>query len=107
MIGNILAAVAGSAASAILGGGGRSSQRLPQFDRRPARFRNRVENVMEPDTKAWKNYQKNLLRLVQFKHLSSVTRRCLTLLTLMLVRQGLYHPVVSVDIITKVSYATQ
>jgi hypothetical protein len=26
---------------------------------------------------------------------------------LMLVRQGLYHPVVSVDIITKVSYATQ
>jgi hypothetical protein len=39
MIGNILAAVAGSAASAILGGGGRSSQRLPQFDRRPARFR--------------------------------------------------------------------
>jgi hypothetical protein len=50
MIGNILAAVAGSAASAILGGGGRSSQRLPQFDRRPARFRNRVENVMVPDT---------------------------------------------------------
>jgi hypothetical protein len=29
------------------------------------------------------------------------------LLTLMLVRQGLYHPVVSVDKITKVSYATQ
>jgi len=51
MIGNILAAVAGSAASAILGGGGRSSQRLPQFNRSPARFRNRVENVMEPDTR--------------------------------------------------------
>ena len=52
MIGNILAAVAGSAASAILGGdgGGRSSQRLPQFNRRPAPFRRRVENVMEPDT---------------------------------------------------------
>jgi hypothetical protein len=51
MIGNILAAVAGSATSAILGGGGRSSQRLPQFDRRPAPFRRRVENVMEPGTK--------------------------------------------------------
>ena len=51
MIGNILAAVAGSATSAILGGGGRSSQRLPQFDRRPARFRNRVEDVMVPDTR--------------------------------------------------------
>ena len=51
MIGNILAAVAGSAASAILGGGGRSSQRLPQFNRTPARFRRGVEDVMEPDTK--------------------------------------------------------
>ena len=51
MIGNILAAVAGSAASAILGGGGGSSQRLPQFNRTPARFRRGVENVMEPDTK--------------------------------------------------------
>ena len=53
MIGDILTAVAGSAASAILGGGrsGRSSQRLPQFDRRPARFRRGVENVMEPDTR--------------------------------------------------------
>jgi hypothetical protein len=51
MIGNILAAVAGSAASSILGGGGRSSQRLPQFNRRPAPFRRRVENVMEPDTR--------------------------------------------------------
>jgi hypothetical protein len=50
MIGSIIASVAGSAASSILGGGGRSSQRLPQFNRTPAKFRNRVENVMQPDT---------------------------------------------------------
>jgi hypothetical protein len=51
MIGNILAAVVGSAASSIFGGGSKSSQTLPaKFDRRPARFRNRVEDVMVPDT---------------------------------------------------------
>ena len=52
MIGSIIAAVAGSAASSILGGGSRRSQTLPaKFDRRPARFRRNVENVMEPDTR--------------------------------------------------------
>jgi hypothetical protein len=48
----IFASVAGSAASSILGGGSSRSQTLPaKFDRSPARFRNRVENVMEPDTR--------------------------------------------------------
>jgi len=52
MIGSIIASVAGSAASSILGGGSRRSQTLPtKFDRSPARFRRSVENVMEPDTK--------------------------------------------------------
>jgi hypothetical protein len=104
----IFASVAGSAVSSLLGGGSRSQTLPAKFNRRPAPFRRRVENVMEPDTQGFgKNYQKNPLPLVQFKRLSSVTRRCLMLLTLMLVRRGLYNPVVSVDIITKVSYATQ
>jgi hypothetical protein len=52
MIGNIFASVAVAAASSIFGGGSRSSQRLPaKFNRRPAPFRRRVENVMEPDTR--------------------------------------------------------
>lgn len=51
MIGNIIASVASTAVSGLLGGGGKSSQRLPQFNRRPARFRRNVENVMEPDTR--------------------------------------------------------
>ena len=52
MIGSIIASVAGSAASSILGGGSRRQQTLPaQFSTRQARFRNRVENVMEPDTR--------------------------------------------------------
>jgi hypothetical protein len=51
MIGNILAAVAGSAASSILGGSSRSQKLPAKFDRSPAPFRRRVENVMEPDTK--------------------------------------------------------
>ena len=50
MIGNILAAVAGSAASSILGGSSRSQKLPAKFDRSPAPFRRRVENVMEPDT---------------------------------------------------------
>jgi hypothetical protein len=50
MFETIFASVVGSAASSILGGG-RSSQRLPaKFDRSPAPFRRRVENVMVPDT---------------------------------------------------------
>jgi hypothetical protein len=107
MIGNILAAVAGSATSAILGGGGRSSQRLPQFDRRPARFRRGVEDVMEPDTKGLETLPEESASVGTIQALINVTRRCLMLLTLMLVRRGLYHPAVLVDIITKVSYATQ
>jgi hypothetical protein len=52
MIGSIIASVAGSAASSIFGGGSSRSQKLPaKFDRTPARFRNRVENVMQPDTR--------------------------------------------------------
>ena len=51
MIGNILAAVAGSAASSILGGSSRSQKLPAKFDRTPARFRRGVEDVMEPDTK--------------------------------------------------------
>lgn len=52
MIGNIIASVAGSAASSLLGGGSSRPQTLPaKFDDRPARFRSRVENVMEPDTR--------------------------------------------------------
>jgi hypothetical protein len=48
----IIASVAGSAASSILGGGSSRSQKLPaKFDSSPAPFRNRVENVMEPDTR--------------------------------------------------------
>jgi hypothetical protein len=37
-----------------MGGGGKSSQSLPKFDRSPARFRRNVENVMEPDAKGLK-----------------------------------------------------
>lgn len=52
MFETIFASVVGSAASSILGGGSRRSQTLPaKFDRRPARFRRNVENVMEPDTR--------------------------------------------------------
>ena len=48
----IFASVVGSAASSILGGGSSRSQTLPaKFNRRPAPFRRRVENVMEPDTR--------------------------------------------------------
>ena len=52
MIGSIIASVAGSAASSLLGGGSRRQQTLPaQFSTRQARFRRNVENVMEPDTR--------------------------------------------------------
>jgi len=51
MIGSIIASVAGSAVSSILGGGSKSQTLPAKFDRRPAPFRRRVENVMEPDTK--------------------------------------------------------
>jgi hypothetical protein len=47
----IFASVVGSAASSILGGGSKSQTLPAKFDRSPARFRNRVENVMEPDTR--------------------------------------------------------
>ena len=50
MIGSIIASVAGSAVSSILGGGSKSQTLPAKFDRRPAPFRRRVENVMEPDT---------------------------------------------------------
>jgi hypothetical protein len=51
MIGSIIASVAGSAASSLLGGGSRRQQTLPaKFSTRQAPFRRRVENVMEPDT---------------------------------------------------------
>jgi hypothetical protein len=46
----IFASVAGSAVSSLLGGGSRSQKLPAKFDRSPARFRSRVENVMEPDT---------------------------------------------------------
>ena len=51
MIGSIIASVAGSAVSSILGGGSKSQTLPAKFDRRPAPFRRRVENVMEPDTR--------------------------------------------------------
>jgi len=51
MIGSIIASVAGSAVSSIFGGGSKSQTLPAKFDRRPAPFRRRVENVMEPDTK--------------------------------------------------------
>jgi hypothetical protein len=47
----IFASVAGAAASSILGGGSKSQTLPAKFDRRPAEFRNRVENVMVPDTR--------------------------------------------------------
>jgi hypothetical protein len=46
----IIASVAGSAASSILGGGSKSQTLPAKFDRSPAKFRGRVENVMVPDT---------------------------------------------------------
>jgi hypothetical protein len=46
----IFASVAGSAVSSLLGGGSRSQTLPAKFNRRPAPFRRRVENVMEPDT---------------------------------------------------------
>ena len=51
MIGSIIASVAGSAVSSLFGGGSKSQTLPAKFDRRPAPFRRRVENVMEPDTR--------------------------------------------------------
>ena len=47
----IFASVVGSAASSILGGGSKSQTLPAKFDRSPAKFRGRVENVMVPDTR--------------------------------------------------------
>ena len=47
----IFASVAGAAASSLLGGGSKSQTLPAKFDRRPAQFRNKVENVMVPDTR--------------------------------------------------------
>jgi hypothetical protein len=47
----IFASVAGAAASSLLGGGSKSQTLPAKFSRRPAPFRQRVENVMEPDTR--------------------------------------------------------
>ena len=51
MIGSIIASVAGSAVSSLFGGGSKSQTLPAKFDRRRAPFRQRVENVMVPDTR--------------------------------------------------------
>jgi hypothetical protein len=47
----IFASVAGSAVSSLFGGGSKSQTLPAKFNRSPAKFRNRVEDVMVPDTR--------------------------------------------------------
>jgi len=51
MIGSIIASVAGSAITSLFGGSSKPQTLPAKFNDSPARFRNRVENVMEPDTR--------------------------------------------------------
>jgi hypothetical protein len=88
MIGNILAAVAGSAVSSLFGGGSKSQTLPAKFNRSPAKFRNRVEDVMVPDTRGLEKLPEESASVGTIQTLSIVTRRCLMLLTLMLVRRG-------------------